>query len=37
MNIARKGSLDIPHSILGFIDRKIRQRIMSEEIVKLAL
>jgi hypothetical protein len=24
MNIQRKGSLDTPYSILGFIDRKIR-------------
>lgn len=37
----RKGSLDMHYSIIGFIDRKIReksrQRIMSEEISHLRL
>jgi hypothetical protein len=39
--VQRKGSLDMHYSILGFINRKIkeksRQRIMSEEISHLRL
>lgn len=39
--VGRKGSLDMHYSILGFINRKIReksrQRIMSEELSHLRL